>query len=169
MEETRIITKRLHERPNDSWTIEAALETGCYDVLREVLQKARDADVQNEVTVSGLRGRGGANFATGQKWSFLPQGVHPRYLVVNGDEGEPSTFKDRMLVERDPHQMIEGIVISAHAIEANLAFIYLRGEFALGYDRVVQALTEARAHGFVGENILGSSYNLEIIVHRGAG
>jgi NADH-quinone oxidoreductase subunit F len=169
MQETRIITKRLHERPDDSWTIDAALETGCYEVLRDVLQRAATEDIQQQVTVSGLRGRGGANFATGQKWSFLPEGVYPRYLVVNGDEGEPSTFKDRMLIERDPHQMIEGIVISAHAIGANLAFIYLRGEFALGYDRVTQAVADARSQGFVGPNILGSGYDLEIVVHRGAG
>jgi NADH-quinone oxidoreductase subunit F len=169
IEETRIITKRLHDRPDDSWTIDAALETGGYEVLRGVLAQQTGGSIQHEVTASGLRGRGGANFATGQKWSFLPEGVYPRYLVVNGDEGEPSTFKDRMLIERDPHQMIEGIVISAHAIGANLAFIYLRGEFALGYDRVMQALADARAKGFVGSNILGSGYDLEIVVHRGAG
>jgi len=89
--------------------------------------------------------------------------------VVNGDEGEPSTFKDRMLVERDPHQLLEGIIISAYAIQCNLAFVYLRGEFALGHDRVMQALADARAKGFVGENILGSGFDLEIVVHRGAG
>src|ERR1041384_2020520 len=93
--------------------------------------KSAPADVQEQVKASGLRGRGGANFSTGQKWSFLPPDLFPRYLVVNGDEGEPSTFKDRMLVERDPHQLIEGIVISAFAIQCNKAFIYLRGEFAL--------------------------------------
>ena len=118
---------------------------------------------------SGLRGRGGAGFGTGQKWSFLPKDVFPRYLAVNGDEGEPSTFKDHMLVERDPHQLIEGIVITAFAIQAHHAFIYLRGEFALGAERLGQALADAYARGFVGKNILGSGFDLEIILHRGAG
>jgi NADH-quinone oxidoreductase subunit F len=95
--------------------------------------------------------------------------VFPRYLVVNADEGEPSTFKDRMLIERDPHQLIEGMVISAYAIQCNLAFIYVRGEFALGYDRLVQAIADARAQGFIGSNILGSGFDLDIVVHRGAG
>ena len=120
---------------------------------------------------SGLRGRGGADFATGlRSGRSFPQASFPRYLVVNGDEGEPSTFKDRMLIERDPHQLIEGIVISAYAIECNLAFIYLRGEFALGYDRLDAGdRRRARAKGFIGTNILGSGFDLEIVVHRGAG
>ena len=132
LEETRIVSKRLHDRPEDSWTIDAAVATGCYEVLREVLAAGDPASIQDHVMKSGLRGRGGANFGCGQKWSFLPQGVFPRYLVVNGDEGEPSTFKDRMLIERDPHQLIEGIVISVYAISCNLVFIYVRGEFAAG-------------------------------------
>jgi NADH-quinone oxidoreductase subunit F len=168
-EETRIVTKRLHERPDDSWTMEGALASGCYDALRDVLAQGDPAAVQEQVMKSGLRGRGGANFATGLKWSFLPAGVLPRYLVVNADEGEPSTFKDRMLIERDPHQLIEGIVIAAYAITCNLAFLYVRGEFALGYDRLVQAVEDARAKGFIGKNILGSGFDLEIVVHRGAG
>jgi NADH-quinone oxidoreductase subunit F len=167
--ERRIVTRRLHERPDDSWTLDAALATGSYDVMRQVLAAGDPAAVQEQVTKSGLRGRGGANFSTGQKWSFLPAGVKPRYLVVNGDEGEPSTFKDRMLVERDPHQLIEGIVISAYAVECNLAFVYLRGEFALGYDRLMRAIADARARGFLGRDILGSGFDLEIVVHRGAG
>ena len=118
---------------------------------------------------SGLRGRGGAGFGTGQKWSFLPKDVFPRYLAVNGDEGEPSTFKDHMLVERDPHQLIEGIIITAYAIQAHHAFIYLRGEFALGAERLGQAIAEAYERGFVGKNILGSGFDLEIVLHRGAG
>jgi NADH-quinone oxidoreductase subunit F len=169
MEERRIVTKHLYERPDDSWTIDGALAAGCYDALKVVLSAGNPADVQEQVATSGLRGRGGANFSCGQKWSFLPQGVYPRYLVVNGDEGEPSTFKDRMLLERDPHQLIEGIVISSYAIGCNLAFIYIRGELALAYDRLVDAITDAKAHNIVGENILGSGFDLEIIVHRGAG
>ena len=126
-------------------------------------------DIVAEVTTSGLRGRGGAGFGTGQKWSFLPKDVFPRYLAVNGDEGEPSTFKDHMLVERDPHQLIEGIVITSYAIQCHHAFIYLRGEFALGAERLGQALAEAYERGFVGKNILDSGFDLEIVLHRGAG
>ncbi len=166
--ERRIVTKFLRERPDDSWTADAALANGAYNSLRKALTMEPDAIVQ-EVITSGLRGRGGAGFGTGQKWSFLPKDVFPRYLAVNGDEGEPCTFKDRMLVERDPHQVIEGIVISAYAIRCNEAFIYLRGEFGLGAERLGQALREAYERGFVGKDILGSGYDLEIVLHRGAG
>jgi NADH-quinone oxidoreductase subunit F len=167
--ETRIVTKRLREHPEDSWTIDRYLATGGYEMLRRALAMA-PADIQDEqVKASGLRGRGGAGFGTGQKWSFLPKGVYPRYLAVNGDEGEPSTFKDHMLIEGDPHQIIEGAVISAFAIEAHHAFIYVRGEFALGIERLEQAVADAYAKGFLGNNILGSGYDLEVIVHRGAG
>src|SRR3979409_2713659 len=116
VKETRILTKFLHDRPDDSWTIEAALPNGAYDGLRKALGMAPE-DIVAEVTTSGLRGRGGAGFGTGQKGSFLPQEVFPLSLPVNGDEGEPSTFKDHMLVERDPHQLIEGIVITSYAIQ----------------------------------------------------
>src|SRR4249920_396793 len=153
--ETRIITKFLRERPDDSWTVDAALAIGAYDGLRKALGMTPD-EIVAEVTTSGLRGRGGAGFGTGQKWSFLPKDVFPRYLAVNGDEGEPSTFKDHMLVERDPHQLIEGVVISAFAVECHQAFIYIRGEFALGYERLGRALAEAYEHGFLGRDILGS-------------
>ena len=169
IQERRIVTQRLHERPDDSWTIEGALATGAYDTLRAVLAKGDPADVQEQVKLSGLRGRGGAGFPTAQKWSFLPPDTFPRYLVVNADEGEPSTFKDRMLLERDPHQLIEGIAISAYAIRCNQAFIYVRGEFALGYDRLIRALDDAREKRFLGANILDSGFDLEIVVHRGAG
>lgn len=168
MPETRIITKRLRDRPEDSWTIQAALATGAYEGLRKALSMD-PAAVAAEVKASGLRGRGGAGFPAATKWSFLPEGVHPRYLVVNGDEGEPSTFKDRMLLECDPHQLVEGIAIAAYVIGCNLSFCYIRGEFALGAERVVQAIEDARSAGFIGTNILGSGFDLEIVVHRGAG
>jgi NADH-quinone oxidoreductase subunit F len=168
-EETRILTQRLHERPDDSWTVGGANATGAYEVLRDVLRAGDPANIQEQVKLSGLRGRGGAGFPTAQKWSFLPAGSFPRYLVVNADEGEPSTFKDRMLVERDPHQLIEGIVIAAYAIQCNLAFIYIRGEFALGYDRLMQAIADARTLGFLGTNIQGSGFDIDVVVHRGAG
>jgi NADH-quinone oxidoreductase subunit F len=167
--ETRIVTQRLRDFPEDSWTIDRYLATGGYEQLRRALNMA-PAQIQDEqVKASGLRGRGGAGFGTGQKWSFLPKGIYPRYLAVNGDEGEPSTFKDHMLIERDPHQIIEGVIISAFAIEAHHAFVYVRGEFALGIDRLEQAVADAYAKGFIGKNILGSGFDLEVIVHRGAG
>jgi NADH-quinone oxidoreductase subunit F len=166
--ETRLLTRRLRDHPDDSWTIERALATGAYESLRTALTMDPDAVVE-EVKVSGLRGRGGAGFGAGQKWSFLPKDVFPRYLCVNGDEGEPSTFKDHMLIEGDPHQLVEGIVVTAFAIRCNLAFVYLRGEFALGADRLAQALREARERNFTGPNVLGSGWDLEIVLHRGAG
>jgi NADH-quinone oxidoreductase subunit F len=166
--ETRVITKFLREHPDDSWTIDAALANGTYSTLDGLFDRAPD-DIVQLVTDSGLRGRGGAGFGTGQKWSFLPKDVFPRYLAVNGDEGEPSTFKDHMLLERDPHQLIEGIVITSYAIQTHHAFLYLRGEFALGAERVAQALADAYERGFVGRNIKGSGYDLEIVLHRGAG
>ncbi|MFM7224757.1 MAG: NADH-quinone oxidoreductase subunit F, partial [Actinomycetota bacterium] len=128
-EETRIITRRLYEQPDDSWTLAGATAGGAYEVLCDVLRVGDPAAVQEQVRLSGLRGRGGAGFPTATKWSFLPEGVYPRYLVVNADEGEPSTFKDRMLIERDPHQLVEGIAVASYALGCNQAFVYLRGEF----------------------------------------
>jgi len=167
--ETRIVTKRLRDRPDDSWTIEGALAAGAYDVLRAVLVKGDAADVQEQVKLSGLRGRGGAGFPTAQKWSFLPPDSFPRYLVVNADEGEPSTFKDRMLLEHDPHQLVEGIAIASYSVQCNVAYVYVRGEFALGYERLTRAIDDARTKGFLGHNILGSGFDFDIVVHRGAG
>jgi NADH-quinone oxidoreductase subunit F len=167
--ETRIITRRLRDRADDSWTIDGFLASGGYENLRKAFSMGRDAIGAEQVKASGIRGRGGAGFPTATKWSFLPEGSYPRYLVVNADEGEPSTFKDRMLLERDPHQLVEGIAISAYAIESNLAFVYVRGEFALGYERLVQAIADAKAKGYLGKNILGSGFDLDIVVHRGAG
>jgi len=167
--ETRIITQRLHDRPDDSWTIEGALASGAYESLRAVLAKGDGPDVQEQVKLSGLRGRGGAGFPAAQKWSFLPPNSFPRYLVVNADEGEPSTFKDRMLIERDPHQLVEGIAIASYAVQCNVAYVYVRGEFALGYERLIRAIDDARAKGLLGKNILGSGFDFDIVVHRGAG
>ena len=127
------------------------------------------AAIAEEVKASGLRGRGGAGFPTATKWSFLPAGVEPRYLVVNCDEAEPSTFKDRMLVERDPHQLVEGIAIASFALNVHHAFVYVRGEFALGAERLATAVAEARAAGLIGPDMCGSGFDLEITVHRGAG
>jgi NADH-quinone oxidoreductase subunit F len=166
--ETLIVTKRLREHPDDSWTLARARQTGGYGALRKALAM-EPAAIAEEVKASGLRGRGGAGFPTATKWSFLPAGVEPRYLVVNGDEAEPSTFKDRMLLELDPHQLIEGIGIASFALGVHHAFVYVRGEFALGAERLQGAVAEARAAGYIGPDVMGSGYDLEIVVHRGAG
>ncbi|MFO7592050.1 MAG: NADH-quinone oxidoreductase subunit NuoF [Acidimicrobiia bacterium] len=168
-EETRLVTKFLRERPDDSWTFEAArTHNAAYSALERALTM-EPATIVEEVQTSGLRGRGGAGFGAGQKWSFLPKDVFPRYLAVNADEGEPSTFKDHMLLERDPHQIVEGVAITAFAIQAHHAFIYIRGEFGLGAERLEQAVADAYANGFLGKDILGSGFDLELIIHRGAG
>ena len=168
VQETLVVTKFLREHPDDSWTLDAALANGAYGTFDAAFAMTPE-ELITLVQESGLRGKGGAGFGTGQKWSFLPKDVYPRYLAINGDEGEPCTFKDHMLVERDPHQIIEGVILTAYAIQAHHAFIYLRGEFALGAERLGQALADAYARGFVGENIKGSGFDLEIILHRGAG
>jgi len=167
--ETRIVTEFLRARPDDSWTMEAArTHNRAYQSLEQAFAMGRPAIVE-AVTASVLRGKGGAGFGTGQKWSFLPKDSFPRYLCVNGDEGEPCTFKDHMLIERDPHQLLEGIIISAYAVETELAFVYVRGEFALGAERLGQAIRDAYAQGYLGKNILGSGFNLDVVLHRGAG
>jgi len=165
--ETRIVSRRLHDVA-DAYVYANARADGAYDVWAEVLRAGNRGDILEQVKTSGLRGRGGANFPTAVKWESLPD-VYPRYLVINGDEGEPSTFKDREIIEKDPHALVEGVCIEAYACNINTAFIYLRGEFALGYDRVVQAVHDARANGWIGTDIQGSGYDLDIVVHRGAG
>jgi NADH-quinone oxidoreductase subunit F len=149
-----------------------------YDVYRknggyasvEKAFKMAPADIVEEVKKSGLRGRGGAGFPTGMKWSFLakPEGV-PRYLVCNADESEPGTFKDRYLMEFIPHLLIEGLIVSSFALGSNRTYIYIRGEYAWIVDILEHAIEEARANGFLGKNILGSGFDCEIYVQRGAG
>ncbi|HEY7873503.1 MAG TPA: NADH-quinone oxidoreductase subunit NuoF [Actinomycetota bacterium] len=168
-EEVRILTRRLREHPFDSWELDRVLEYGAYESARRAVTSMSPEDVIELVKASGLRGRGGAGFPTGVKWSFVPKDVFPKYIVVNHDEGEPGTFKDRELAEGDPHQVIEGITIAAWANQANHAFIYCRGEFALGSRRLDQAINAAYDRGFLGKGIFGSDYNLDIVLHRGAG
>ena len=127
------------------------------------------AQVHNEVKAADLLGRGGAGFPAGVKWGFCPPGVFPRYVVVNGDESEPGTFKDRMLMELDPHQLIEGIVLTGYAVGAAQAFLYVRGEMALAQERLAQALNDAYAAGYVGKQILGSEFSMDITLTWGAG
>jgi len=141
---------------------------GGYEPLRKALAMSSDA-VLEQLEASGLRGRGGAGFAMGKKASFLPKGGMDKYLVCNADESEPGTFKDRELMQKSPHMLIEGMVIAAHAAGANRAFIYIRGEYALQADILDGALVEAREAGYVGEDILGTGMILTLVVHRGAG
>jgi NADH-quinone oxidoreductase subunit F len=162
----RIVTNRLYNH-QDSHTRERYLATGGYDGLRKALQMGPEW-VQEEVSKANLLGRGGAGFPAGRKWSMLRK-AEPVYLVVNGDESEPATFKDHMLIERDPHQIIEGALITAFAIGAARAFIYIRGEFALGLERITQALNEAYDLGAVGHDIFGSGWSIDVVVHPGAG
>ncbi len=139
-----------------------------YAALRKALEMT-PADVLAQLEASGLRGRGGAGFQMGKKVSFLPQGSMDKYLVCNADESEPGTFKDRELMQKNPHLLIEGIVIASYAAGADRSFIYIRGEYVLQADVLDAALAEAREAGYVGERILGSQHSLSLVVHRGAG
>ena len=160
-----IVTSRMGY--DDSYTLERYLATGGYDGLRRAIALGPDA-VREEVDKASLLGRGGAGFPAGRKWSMLRK-ADTSYLVVNGDESEPATFKDHLLVERDPHQVIEGAVIAAFALGVSQAFVFCRGEFALGLERLQQACNDAYAHGALGSRIFGSDFSLDLVVHPGAG
>ena len=166
--ETRRILKNVN-REGWNTSIDCYLADGGYEELKKALGMEPKA-VIDEVKKSGLRGRGGAGFPTGVKWTFIPpNNTKPVYLVCNCDESEPGTFKDRYIVHQDPHQLIEGMVISSYAVGAHLAYIYMREEFPMAAEIMLKALQEARERGFLGSNIQGSGYDLEIHVHRGAG
>jgi NADH-quinone oxidoreductase subunit F len=154
-------------RPN-SERISTYLVHGGYQGLRKALKMTPD-EVIATVKKSGLRGRGGAGFPTGVKWGFVPKDAPVKYLAVNTDEGEPGTFKDRLIVERDPHSILEGVIISAYAVGAQRAFVYIRGEFFLGVKRWIKAIADAYQNGYLGKDILGSGYDLDVSLHRGAG
>jgi NADH-quinone oxidoreductase subunit F len=149
-------------------TLDGYRARGGYESLRKALAMAPD-EVLHELEASAIRGRGGAGFQMGKKVSFLPKGSMEKYLVCNADESEPGTFKDRELMQKNPHALLEGIVIASWAAGANRSFIYIRGEYELQADMLDQALAEAREAGFVGEDILGSGHSLSLVVHRGAG
>jgi NADH-quinone oxidoreductase subunit F len=152
-----------------SWQLSSYQRSGGYDALRTALQM-QPADVVTAVKDSGLRGRGGAGFPTGMKWSFIPQdNPKPKYLVVNADESEPGTCKDIPLMLASPHTLVEGVIIASYAIRASAAFIYVRGEVLHVVRRLQQAVAEAKEAGFIGQNILDSGYDLDVIVHAGAG
>ncbi|MER7248605.1 NADH-quinone oxidoreductase subunit NuoF [Kribbella sp. NPDC000426] len=153
----------------NAWQLASYQRTGGYDALRTALGM-QPADVVAAVKDSGLRGRGGAGFPTGMKWSFIPQdNPKPKYLVVNADESEPGTCKDIPLMMASPHTLVEGVIIASYAIRASAAFIYVRGEVLHVIRRLQQAVQEAKDAGFIGQNILGTGYDLDVVVHAGAG
>ena len=156
----------------DSHTLEVYRAHGGYQALTKALKEMSYADVVEVVKDAGLRGRGGAGFPTGIKWSFMPdpdKDPRTRYLAVNADESEPGTCKDRVLMEKDPHGLVEGILLACYAMRISTAYVYVRGEFRLPYRRVEAAIAEARAAGLVGDDILGTGFSCEIHMHKGAG
>ncbi|MES2746053.1 MAG: NADH-quinone oxidoreductase subunit NuoF [Bdellovibrionota bacterium] len=169
----KLLTKN-NDIPNNH-TLDMYRSFGGYTALEKALAMAPDAIV-DEVKKSNLRGRGGAGFPTGMKWSFMPKEPKfpdgtpkPKYLVCNADEGEPGTFKDRLLMTQHPHMLIEGMIIAGHAIGASKGFIYIRGEFVFEAKRVEAAIEEARAMGLLGKTVAGSNFNFDLVVYRGAG
>jgi NADH-quinone oxidoreductase subunit F len=163
-----ILTKYINEP--GSHTLAHYQARGGYETAKAHIGVTVPGDLIKLVDDSGLRGRGGAGFPTGKKWSFLAKGTgKPIYLAVNGDESEPGTFKDRYILERDPHQLVEGVILTCYAIGSKHAFIYLRGEFILGFERLHAAVQEAKTLGFVGKKIFGKDVDLTITVVRGAG
>ena len=179
-QEYKLILKYA-DQPGYTPDIECYLKHGGYEVLKKALamkpldlpegkKKSPQEQIREDVMKSGLRGRGGAGFSCGLKWSFVDRrSGKPIYLICNADESEPGTFKDRQIIHKDPHQLIEGTIISCFANDVKLAYIYIRGEMPLGTKLLNKALAEARAKNFLGKNILGKGYDLEIYVHRGAG
>ena len=163
------IATRHFDQP-DSYRLENYLKDKGYEGARKALTQMAPAQVIDEVKKSNLRGLGGAGFATGMKWSFIPKdNPKPKYLVVNGDEGEPGTFKDKYIFELDPHSLIEGMIITCYAIGSHKAYIYIRGEYLKSIQRVQGAVDEAYQKGFLGKGIMGTSFDLDIVVHQGAG
>jgi NADH-quinone oxidoreductase subunit F len=166
LQETKVVTQRF-DVP-DGARLDGYRKTGGYEALKKALSMTPD-EIIDVVKTSGLRGRGGAGFPTGTKWSFIPRDKRPSYLVCNADEGEPGTFKDRELMERDPHQLIEGMAIGAFAIGSTEMYIFCRGEFAYAARQLERAAAEAYEAGILGKNIMGSGHDLDLIIHRGAG
>jgi NADH-quinone oxidoreductase subunit F len=164
--ETKLLTEHYHK--DEFRGLDGYLKNGGYEVLKKAL-KMQPQQIIDEVKASGLRGRGGAGFPTGTKWGFLPKNGEPRYLLCNADEGEPGTCKDRVMMERAPHQLIEGMVISGHAVASKKGYIYVRGEYFHVIAILQQALTEAYKAGYLGKNILGSGIDFDLDVYSGAG
>jgi NADH-quinone oxidoreductase subunit F len=178
--EFRLILKHL-DQPGYTPDLECYLKHGGYEMLKKALaiqpkdltdgkKQSGPEQIREDVKLSGLRGRGGAGFSCGLKWSFVDRRSNkPIYLICNADESEPGTFKDRQIIHKDPHQLIEGMAISCYANDVKLAYIYIRGEMPEGARILNQAIAEAKAKGFLGKNVCGTGYDLEIYVHRGAG
>jgi NADH-quinone oxidoreductase subunit F len=169
-DEVRVLTEFFGEK--DIRSIDGYVDNaGGYAALRKALQAGDDGPdaILAEIDASGLRGRGGAGFAMGKKGQFIPKGEQSKFLTCNADESEPGTFKDRQLIQYCPHRLVEGCILASFAIGASFAFIYIRGEYVLQAEILEQAVREAYEHGFLGEDILGSRYSLELVVHRGAG
>lgn len=168
MNEMRILMAHVDD-PNQR-NIETYEKNGGYQAIRKAISHINPNDLIEMVKQSGLRGRGGAGFLTGGKWGFVPKDPSlTKYVVCNSDESEPGTFKDRLLIEKDPHQVIEGLILASYAIGANLAFIYCRGEFFEGIKTLNISVDQAKEKGYLGKNILGTNFSLDIIVHPGAG
>ncbi len=166
--ELRILTRNFGKK--DSYTLGVYESGGGYTALKKAIGGMKPEEIMGEVDKSGLRGRGGAGFPTGKKWSFIPKdSPNPKYLTVNADEGEPGTYKDRPLMEQDPHAVIEGSIITCYAVGIHTAFIYVRGEYVKSINRLQDAINEAYAKGYLGKNILSSGFDLDMVVHRGAG
>src|SRR5881275_1294503 len=156
--------RRVHLE--NSRSLDVYRRNGGYEAIKKVLDSMSPDDVINEVKKSSLRGRGGAGFPTGMKWSFVPKdSPKPKYVVCNADESEPGTFKDRYLMERDPHMLVEGMVIAGRAIHSHQGFIYIRGEYRYVLDIVDAAIGEAYERGYLGKNILGSGFDFDLLVH----
>lgn len=163
---TKIVSARW--QTEGAYELESYKAAGGYRALEQVLG-ATPESVVNTVKDASLQGRGGAGFPAGAKWGFLPTDVFPRYLVVNGDESEPGTYKDRILLERDPHLVLEGVLITAYATRADQAFIYIRGEMPLAQERMIKAVNDAYADGLIGRRVLGRAWGIDVVVHAGAG
>ncbi len=162
-----IVTKDINVPGLD--TLQVYRQHDGYQGLEKALREYEPDNIVEAIKKSGLRGRGGAGFPTGMKWSFLAKNDQPRYLCCNSDESEPGTFKDRMLMEKNPHQLVEGVIICSYACRVNTAFIFVRGEMPYAARQVERAVQEAYDAGYLGSNILNSGYSLDVIVHRGAG
>ncbi len=164
----KILTVRMDAHPSDSHTLSRYVDTGGYKALAKALTEMSEEEIVEEVKASNMRGRGGAGFPTGVKWGFLAP-AEPRYLVVNCDESEPGTFNDRQLTERDPHQLLEGIIVSSYALDVHHAFVYIRGEYPKAARRLQRAVDEAYEGGYLGQRILGSEFSLDVTLHLGGG
>jgi NADH-quinone oxidoreductase subunit F len=157
------------KNPKGTWFADSVADGG-YQAAEKVLNSLTPAEVIDAVSKANLRGLGGAGFPTGRKWSFIPrETTKPKYLVVNADEGEPGTFKDRYILERDPHALLEGMIIAAYAIGSHKSYVYIRGEYFRSAERLQRAIDEATAHNWLGKNIQGTGFDLDVVIHRGAG